>query len=58
MNPLFESLSLSLCPQLTNLNLANKMLSRESLTLNPKAATIQGPVRAVHPGTALPSSTG
>ncbi|XP_030574251.1 tubulin polyglutamylase TTLL5 isoform X2 [Archocentrus centrarchus] len=47
-----------LTQHLTNLNLANKMLSRESLTLNPKAATIHGPVRAVHPGTALPSSTG
>ncbi|XP_006786138.1 tubulin polyglutamylase TTLL5 isoform X4 [Neolamprologus brichardi] len=47
-----------LTQHLTNLNLANKMLSRESLTLNPKAATIQGPVRAVHPETDLPNSTG
>ncbi|XP_004540755.1 tubulin polyglutamylase TTLL5 isoform X1 [Maylandia zebra] len=47
-----------LTQHLTNLNLANKMLSRESFTLNPKAATIQGPVRAVHPETDLPNSTG
>ncbi|XP_039459111.1 tubulin polyglutamylase TTLL5 isoform X6 [Oreochromis aureus] len=47
-----------LTQHLTNLNLANKMLNRESFTLNPKAATIQGPVRAVHPETDLPNSTG
>ena len=57
--------SLLLCPQLTNLNLANRMLGRESATLNPKmrhtaaaaAAATQGPVKAVHSGTDLCSST-
>ncbi|XP_038585452.1 tubulin polyglutamylase TTLL5 isoform X2 [Micropterus salmoides] len=51
-----------LTQHLTNLNLANRMLSRESFTLNPKvrhtAATTQGPVKAVHSGTDLCSSTG
>ncbi|XP_042356250.1 tubulin polyglutamylase TTLL5 isoform X2 [Plectropomus leopardus] len=51
-----------LTQHLTNLNLANRMLGRESATLNPKvrhaAATTQGPVKAVHTGTELCSSTG
>ncbi|XP_070776545.1 LOW QUALITY PROTEIN: tubulin polyglutamylase TTLL5 [Enoplosus armatus] len=51
-----------LTQHLTNLNLANRMLSRESFTLNPKvrhtAATTQGPVKAVHSGTDLCTSTG
>ncbi|KAM9354865.1 tubulin polyglutamylase TTLL5 [Pholidichthys leucotaenia] len=46
-----------LTQHLTNLNLANRMLGRESFTLNPKAATSHGPMRAVHSGSAL-SSTG
>ncbi|KAF1374937.1 hypothetical protein PFLUV_G00234220 [Perca fluviatilis] len=50
-----------LTQHLTNLNLANRMLGRESVTLNPKvrhtAATTQGPVKAVHSGTDLCSST-
>uniref|UniRef100_A0A3B4ZU45 Tubulin tyrosine ligase-like family, member 5 n=1 Tax=Stegastes partitus TaxID=144197 RepID=A0A3B4ZU45_9TELE len=46
-----------LTQHLTNLNLANRMLGRESFTLNPKAFTTQGPVRAVHSGTDLHSST-
>ncbi|XP_075964534.1 tubulin polyglutamylase TTLL5 [Anarhichas minor] len=41
-----------LTQHLTNLNLANRMLSRESVTLNPierhSAAPTQGPVKAVH----------
>ncbi|KAM7402946.1 hypothetical protein PAMA_003732 [Pampus argenteus] len=51
-----------LTQHLTNLNLANRMLSRESFTLNPKvrqaAATTQGPVKGVHSGTDQLSSTG
>ncbi|XP_023272967.1 tubulin polyglutamylase TTLL5 [Seriola lalandi dorsalis] len=51
-----------LTQHLTGLNLANRMLSRECFTLNPKlrhtAATTQGPVKAVHSGTDLLSSTG
>ncbi|XP_071354332.1 tubulin polyglutamylase TTLL5 isoform X4 [Trachinotus anak] len=51
-----------LTQHLTNLNLANRMLSRECFTLNPKgqhtAAMTQGPVKAVHSGTDLLSSTG
>lgn len=51
-----------LTQHLTNLNLANRMLNRESLTLNPKMrhtpATTQGPVKAVHSGMDLLSSTG
>ncbi|XP_069008195.1 tubulin polyglutamylase TTLL5 isoform X1 [Embiotoca jacksoni] len=39
-----------LTQHLTNLNLANRMLSRESFTLNPKAATTQRPMRAVPSG--------
>ncbi|XP_078133230.1 tubulin polyglutamylase TTLL5 isoform X1 [Sander vitreus] len=50
-----------LTQHLTNLNLANRMLGGESVTLNPKvqhtAATTQGPVKAVHSGTDLCSST-
>ncbi|KAM9341326.1 tubulin polyglutamylase TTLL5 [Symphorus nematophorus] len=50
-----------LTQHLTNMNLANRMLGRESFTLNPKvrhsAATTQGPVKAVHSGTDLCSST-
>ncbi|XP_035023314.1 tubulin polyglutamylase TTLL5 isoform X1 [Hippoglossus stenolepis] len=51
-----------LTQHLTNLNLANRMLSQESCTLNPKvrhtAAATQGPVRAAHSGTDLLSSSG
>ncbi|XP_040916090.1 tubulin polyglutamylase TTLL5 isoform X2 [Toxotes jaculatrix] len=51
-----------LTQHLTNLNLANRMLNRDCFTLNPKvrhtAATSQGPVKAVHSGTDLLSSTG
>lgn len=56
MTILFKLLTLIhlLCPQLTNLNMANRMLNRESLTLNPRvrqtAAMTQGPVKAVHSG--------
>uniref|UniRef100_UPI0037E89107 tubulin polyglutamylase TTLL5 n=1 Tax=Semicossyphus pulcher TaxID=241346 RepID=UPI0037E89107 len=50
-----------LTQHLTNLNLANRMLGRESLTLNPKArhapATTQRPVKAVHSGKDLCSTT-
>ncbi|XP_029316248.1 tubulin polyglutamylase TTLL5 isoform X2 [Cottoperca gobio] len=50
-----------LTQHLTNLNLANRMLSRDSVTLNPKvrhtAATTQGPVKAVHSGTDRRGST-
>nr|XP_046268236.1 tubulin polyglutamylase TTLL5 isoform X3 [Scatophagus argus]XP_046268237.1 tubulin polyglutamylase TTLL5 isoform X3 [Scatophagus argus] len=51
-----------LTQHLTSMNLANRMLSRESFTLNPKvrhtAATTQGPVKAVHIGTDLCNNTG
>ncbi|XP_035530578.1 tubulin polyglutamylase TTLL5 isoform X2 [Morone saxatilis] len=51
-----------LTQHLTNLNLTNRMLSRESFTLNPKvqrtAAPTHGPVKAVHSGTDLCSRTG
>ncbi|KAI3367215.1 hypothetical protein L3Q82_008269 [Scortum barcoo] len=51
-----------LTQHLTNLNLANRVLGRESFTLNPKmrhAATApQGPVKAVHSGKDLCSSAG
>ncbi|XP_028250486.1 tubulin polyglutamylase TTLL5 isoform X2 [Parambassis ranga] len=47
-----------LTQHLTNLNLANRMLSKESFTLNPKTLTTQGPLRVVHSGTDLLSSTG
>ncbi|XP_047466475.1 tubulin polyglutamylase TTLL5 isoform X2 [Mugil cephalus] len=46
-----------LTQHLTNLNLANRMLSRDSFTMNPKTAANQGPVRAVHSGRDLQSST-
>ncbi|XP_074517677.1 tubulin polyglutamylase TTLL5 isoform X2 [Sebastes fasciatus] len=50
-----------LTQHLTNLNMANRMLSRESVTLNPKlrhtTATTSGPVKAVHSGTDLCSGT-
>ncbi|XP_076017693.1 tubulin polyglutamylase TTLL5 [Genypterus blacodes] len=51
-----------LTQQLTNLNLANRVLSREGFSLNPKvrhhgAAVTQGPVRAVHSSGTDPSST-
>lgn len=56
-----ETFSL-LCSQLTNMNLANRILRRESLTLNPRvqnaAGTTQGPVKAVHSGTALCGGAG
>ncbi|XP_049453186.1 tubulin polyglutamylase TTLL5 isoform X2 [Epinephelus fuscoguttatus] len=49
-----------LTQHLTNLNLANRMLSRESATLNPKMrhtpAAAQGPLKAIHSGTDLCSS--
>uniref|UniRef100_A0A8D2ZUD3 Tubulin--tyrosine ligase-like protein 5 n=1 Tax=Scophthalmus maximus TaxID=52904 RepID=A0A8D2ZUD3_SCOMX len=49
-----------LTQHLTNLNLTNRMLSRECLTLTPKVrhpgATTQGPVKAVHAGADLLSS--
>ncbi|XP_076604283.1 tubulin polyglutamylase TTLL5 isoform X1 [Chaetodon auriga] len=48
-----------LTQHLTNMNLANRMLNRESFTLNPKVrhnAITQGPVKAVHSGTDLCSS--
>ncbi|XP_067336002.1 tubulin polyglutamylase TTLL5 isoform X3 [Channa argus] len=48
--------------ELTNLNLANRILSRESFTLNPKvrltSATTQGPVKAVPSGLDLQSISG
>uniref|UniRef100_A0A4W6EY99 Tubulin--tyrosine ligase-like protein 5 n=1 Tax=Lates calcarifer TaxID=8187 RepID=A0A4W6EY99_LATCA len=51
-----------LTQHLTNLNLANRMLSRESFTLNPKmrhtAASTQGPVKAIHSGADVLHSTG
>ncbi|XP_071780297.1 tubulin polyglutamylase TTLL5 [Centroberyx gerrardi] len=51
-----------LTQHLTNLNLANGMLSRGGFTLNPKvhhaAAVTQGPVKAVHSDTDLVCSTG
>ncbi|XP_022048914.1 tubulin polyglutamylase TTLL5 isoform X2 [Acanthochromis polyacanthus] len=47
-----------LTQHLTNMNLANRMLGKESFTLNPKAFTTHGPVRAVHSGTDLQSGTG
>uniref|UniRef100_A0A7N6AVM4 Tubulin--tyrosine ligase-like protein 5 n=1 Tax=Anabas testudineus TaxID=64144 RepID=A0A7N6AVM4_ANATE len=51
-----------LTQHLTNLNLANRMLNRESFTLNPKvrqsAVVTQGPVKAVHSGKDLLSSSG
>ncbi|XP_062295863.1 tubulin polyglutamylase TTLL5 [Scomber scombrus] len=51
-----------LTQHLTSLNLANKMLGTESFTLNPKmrhtAATTQGPMKALHSGTDLLTSTG
>ncbi|XP_055362017.1 tubulin polyglutamylase TTLL5 isoform X3 [Betta splendens] len=51
-----------LTQHLSNLNLANKMLNRESFTLNPRmrqtAATIQGPVKTVPSGSDLQSSSG
>ncbi|KAK2826139.1 hypothetical protein Q5P01_020353 [Channa striata] len=51
-----------LTQHLTNLNLANRILSRESFTLNPKVrlttATTQGPVKAVHSGSDLQSTSG
>ncbi|XP_029972263.1 tubulin polyglutamylase TTLL5 isoform X2 [Salarias fasciatus] len=43
---------------LTNLNLASRMLGRDSFTLNPKAAATQRPVRAIHSGPEPPSSSG
>ncbi|XP_068436335.1 tubulin polyglutamylase TTLL5 isoform X2 [Clinocottus analis] len=50
-----------LTQHLTNLNLANRMLNRESVTLNSKmrltAAPTQGPVKAVYSRTDLCSST-
>ncbi|XP_026156265.1 tubulin polyglutamylase TTLL5 isoform X2 [Mastacembelus armatus] len=50
-----------LTQHLTNLNLANRMLDRESFTLDPKvrhtAVTTQGPVKAVHSGTDVPRSS-
>ncbi|XP_054469512.1 tubulin polyglutamylase TTLL5 isoform X2 [Anoplopoma fimbria] len=50
-----------LTQHLTNLNLANRMLGREGVTVNPQvrhtAATTQGPVKAVHSGSDLCSST-
>ncbi|XP_032356197.1 tubulin polyglutamylase TTLL5 isoform X1 [Etheostoma spectabile] len=50
-----------LTQHLANLNLANRMLGTESVTPNPKvwhtASTTQGPVKAVHSGTDLCSST-
>ncbi|XP_034530715.1 tubulin polyglutamylase TTLL5 isoform X1 [Notolabrus celidotus] len=49
-----------LTQHLTNLNLASRMLGRESLTLNPKvrhaAATTHRPVKAVHSGKDLCST--
>uniref|UniRef100_A0A1A7YVK7 Tubulin--tyrosine ligase-like protein 5 n=1 Tax=Iconisemion striatum TaxID=60296 RepID=A0A1A7YVK7_9TELE len=39
-----------LTQHLTSLNLASRMLGRESFTLNPKAATTQRPVRAAQSG--------
>ncbi|XP_027130412.1 tubulin polyglutamylase TTLL5 isoform X2 [Larimichthys crocea] len=51
-----------LTQHLTNMNLTNRMLSRESVTLNRKvrhtAATTQGPIKAVHSGSDLCSSAG
>ncbi|CAB1436215.1 unnamed protein product, partial [Pleuronectes platessa] len=51
-----------LTQHLTNLNLANRMPSKESCTLNPKgrhtAAATQGPVRAAPSGTDLLRSSG
>ncbi|XP_072222230.1 tubulin polyglutamylase TTLL5 isoform X2 [Leuresthes tenuis] len=47
-----------LTQHLTNLNLANRGLSRESFTPNPKAAASQGPVRAIHCGKDQLRSTG
>uniref|UniRef100_A0A3Q2ZHX2 Tubulin--tyrosine ligase-like protein 5 n=1 Tax=Kryptolebias marmoratus TaxID=37003 RepID=A0A3Q2ZHX2_KRYMA len=47
-----------LTQHLTNLNLANRMLGRENLTLNPKAAATQRPVRAAHSGKDQHGSTG
>uniref|UniRef100_A0A673BJ25 Tubulin tyrosine ligase-like family, member 5 n=1 Tax=Sphaeramia orbicularis TaxID=375764 RepID=A0A673BJ25_9TELE len=50
-----------LTQHLSNLNLANRMLSREGFTLHPKvqhaAAPTQGPVKAIHSGSDLPNST-
>ncbi|KAM9707374.1 tubulin polyglutamylase TTLL5 isoform 2-T2 [Menidia menidia] len=40
-----------LTQHLTNLNLANRVLTRESFTLNPKTTASQGPMRAVHSAT-------
>ncbi|KAF7670248.1 hypothetical protein LDENG_00043360 [Lucifuga dentata] len=51
-----------LTQQLTSLNLANRMLSREGFTFSPKvrhaAAVTQGPVKAVRSGADQCSSTG
>nr|XP_020446565.1 tubulin polyglutamylase TTLL5 isoform X3 [Monopterus albus] len=51
-----------LTQHLTNLNLASRVLGRESFTLNPKvqhtAAMTQRPVKAIHSGTELLSSAG
>ncbi|XP_037551299.1 tubulin polyglutamylase TTLL5 [Nematolebias whitei] len=47
-----------LTQHLTHLNLANRMLSRENLTLNSKAAATQRLVRAAHSGKDQLSSTG
>ncbi|XP_028293835.1 tubulin polyglutamylase TTLL5 isoform X2 [Gouania willdenowi] len=47
-----------LTQHLTNLNLANRMLNRESFTINPKSATTQRPVRAIHSSADSLNSTG
>ncbi|XP_036006259.1 tubulin polyglutamylase TTLL5 isoform X1 [Fundulus heteroclitus] len=46
-----------LTQHLTNLNLASRMMGRESHTLHPKVAAAQRPVRAVHAGKDQPAST-
>lgn len=59
---LHVELNQPLCPQLTKMNLANRMLSRESFTLSPPvqhaAASARGLVKAVHSGAEQRSSTG
>ncbi|KAM8915701.1 tubulin polyglutamylase TTLL5 isoform 2-T2 [Spinachia spinachia] len=56
-----SSCHINLAQNLNNLNLANRMLSRESVSLNSKArrtaAATQGPVKAVHSGADLCSSS-
>ncbi|XP_068194118.1 tubulin polyglutamylase TTLL5 [Antennarius striatus] len=51
-----------LTQHLTNMNLANRILGKESLTLNSKvrhtACSTQGPIKAVHSGTDMCGSTG